>query len=116
MCLVYLRGNLAYTHLAMHRVVRRTTLISLGCASFLTGLGLKKIGLELLGWPWLVLAGVLVLLCGRKQLLLAVPEVIAAGLLCGLWRGTEVQLARADYGQFMGAKVVVQGAVVEDPT
>lgn len=93
--------------------VRRTVLIGAGCASFLAGLGFS-----LLGWPaswvWTVSGLLLLSLCTKRIIGIALPAVIVAGLLLGLGRGADMQQSLRAYQPFFGQKVVLHGGVSED--
>lgn len=90
-------------------------LMTLGCLGILAGLGLAR--LWQLDQLWLlVLAAGLLAACRRRLWWVAVPAVILAGILIGLWRGSVVAAQVADYAHFVGKKVVVTGMVAEDPT
>lgn len=97
------------------RQLRRTTLMSIGSAAFLAGLGLARLG-------WAVplefaLAGtVLLWLCRRRLLVLALPVVLVVGALLGLGRGGVVMQQMDTYSRLVGQKVVVSGTVVQDST
>lgn len=99
----------------MSRRVRRTTLISIGSLSCLTGLALVKAG-------WIVPAGVAIgslpflVLCWRKVLWLSVLVVVVCGLLVGLWRGGDIERQLDWYRQSVNQKVILTGEVVQDST
>lgn len=95
--------------------VRRTSLIALGCASFLGGLGLVQLGVAIVGWGWIVLALLLLILCLKKRPL-ALIAVVVVGFILGLWRGSDVASTMLDYSQFIDRKVSVQGKVSVDPS
>lgn len=99
-----------------YRKVRRTTLIAVGCACFLLGLGLVQFGASLHGWPWLAAALCLLVLCFKKKALIALPAVVAIGLILGLWRGTAMHDSLHAYEPFFNQKITLVGTVVEDPT
>ena len=96
--------------------VRRTTLIALLALSFLVGLGLAQLGGTLLGWTWPVLASLLLFLAYKKKLIIALLVVVVAGLILGIWRGSEQLAELKGYQPFLQQKVIVRGEVVEDPT
>lgn len=96
--------------------VRRTTLIAIGALGFLVGLGSVQLGGTLQGWAWPVLALLLLPLCFKKKILLAVPVAITVGLLLGVWRGSEELWALKGYQPYLEQKVWLVGDVVEDPT
>lgn len=96
--------------------VRRTTLIAVGCASFLLGLGAVQLGGVLYGAIWPLLALCLLPLCLKKKAIIAVPVVTAIGLIGGMWRGGLTLVALSQYQPYFEQKVSLQGVVVEDPT
>ena len=98
------------------RRIRRTTLISLGCASFLLALWATQYGLALRGWQWLVVVGGALALCFTRQLVFALPAAVVAGCLLGLLQGTVFEQQLAAYQNYVGQKVSVVGSVVEDAT
>lgn len=99
-----------------YKKVSRITLLTVGCASVVAGIGFVAAGLRLQGWLWLVAAFFCVLLGVRRRLFVALPAVVIAGLLIGLWRGSQQMADIANYSQYVKQKVVVQGTVLEDPT
>lgn len=103
------------SQLALHfHRVRRTTLIALFCVSVLIGLGLVQTGLWAFGWVWLVgMAAFLIISFGKKAIF-AVPAVVLAGLIFGIWRGSAVQAGLHTYQNYVGQKVVITGTVIED--
>ncbi|HXH26874.1 MAG TPA: ComEC/Rec2 family competence protein, partial [Candidatus Acidoferrum sp.] len=98
------------------RRVRRTTLIAFGCAAFLAGLTLPKLGLIAAGDFLLLVALGFLVLCFWRRLLVAVPAVVLCGLCLGLWRGSVVQQSLETYQPHLGQKVVLQATVTQDPT
>lgn len=74
--------------------------------------------MALLGWSlgveWLIVALGLLFLCGKKSLVLAVPAVIIAGLLFGVWRGGAVRAELQNYQKIIGQKAAIQGQIDED--
>lgn len=99
-----------------YRRVRRTTLIAVGCASFLAGVGVSQLSGGLGGWFWLVVVASLVSLCLKKKLVVALPAVVLIGLVLGLWRGGAMLDSLKTYQSYLGQKVGLVGTVVEDPT
>ena len=85
------------------------------CMSFLCGLGIAAARISI-GWEWVIATLLLLPLTRRRQLLIAVPVVIAIGLLCGVARGGDMVRELSGYKQFMGHKVSVEGTVAEDTT
>jgi competence protein ComEC len=96
--------------------VSRVALLALGFLSVVVGIGLVPAGLHIAGWWWHVLTACAFILCGKRRLVVAVPAVIIAGLVVGMWRGSQQIAELASYKAFIGQKVVVQGNVAEDPT
>jgi competence protein ComEC len=100
----------------LRRKVRRTTLIAFGCGSFLLGLGAAQLGWRVGGYVWFICIMAAFLCCLRKILVLAVPGVIVAAGVLGLWRGSNEHLALSMYTHLVGAKVIMTGTVASDPT
>lgn len=98
-----------------YRRLKRTTLIAVGAFSFLLGLGSVQIGGTLHGWVWPVVGLLLITLCFKRKLIVALPAVMVAGLLLGIWRGSEELWALKGYQPYMEQKVILTGSVVEDP-
>ncbi|HVU59366.1 MAG TPA: ComEC/Rec2 family competence protein [Candidatus Saccharimonadales bacterium] len=85
-------------------------------------------GVALAGWageplllfaamPWLLAAAILLTIAGAKRTAAAVPLVVGAGLLLGLWRGAGEQQARIiTYTPWFGHTVTLTGTVSEDAT
>lgn len=97
-----------------YKIVKRTTLIALGCAAFLAGLGLAYAGVQV-GW-WSIPCVLIVLVCVlKKRLLFAVPAVIIAGLLLGDLRGTFAARELRGYQDYFETTVAVTGTLVDDP-
>jgi competence protein ComEC len=90
--------------------------MTLGFVSFLVGIGLVGVGAHLYGLLWPLLAIGLLILCRKRMMLVAVPAVIASGLLVGNWRGSDSRQQIDAYTPLFGQKVSLQGNVVEDPT
>lgn len=99
-----------------YRRIRRTTLIALGCASFLGGVGLAQLSGGLRGWVWPLVAVGLLTLCFKKKVVVAVPAVLAVGLIGGLWRGGVTIDSLNVYDAYLQQKTTITGVVVEDPT
>lgn len=97
------------------RQVRRTTLIGWGCLALLAGIGLSAGGWAV---PWEVaLPGVLLLgLCRRRLLFVALPAVLGVGLLLGLARGGAAMMEVSRYHALYDQKVILQGIVIQDAT
>lgn len=96
------------------RKVHRTTLLAIFSGSLLAGLALVQVGWRLDGLVWLGVAAVFGAAALQKRLVFAVPAVIAAGLVCGLWRGSALQVELDTYQGFMGTKVTLRGTVIDD--
>lgn len=98
----------------LQKRIRRTTLISLGCASFLAGLGIAYWHATPSAW-WA--SGVILLLaCIGKRLVIAAPAVVLAGGMLGIWRGSDMQLQLLAYEPYLGSTVTLTGTVITDPT
>lgn len=96
--------------------VRRTTLIAVGAAGFLLGLGSVQLGGTLNGWTWPLLALLLLGFCIKRKLVMSLVAVVAAGLILGIWRGSLEITQIAGYQKYFDQKVELTGSVVEDPT
>jgi competence protein ComEC len=107
---------LKLTLVLLRRKVRRTTLIALGCASFLAGLGVTQLGWRMSGAGWSVIIIASLVMCWRKVLVVAVPAVIVAGSVAGVWRGSVEHGALMAYAQAVGMKVTITGTVANDLT
>src|SRR6266496_1364694 len=95
------------------RQVRRTTLLSIGCAGFLGALGLVAVGWRLpIGWIWPALA--MLGLCYRRWVIVAVPAVLSCGLMLGLVRGSMMQEQLSVYATVAEQKVTLVGSVTQD--
>ncbi len=94
--------------------VSRIFLLSAGFLSIVCGIGLAATGWRLSGYIWLAVVFGLLLACRARVVWLALPAVIAAGLLLGVWRGTQQIDALAEYKNFIGQKVTVTGTVSDD--
>lgn len=70
----------------------------------------------LTSYLWIIPAAALVLITLVKRSVATVALALAAGLLLGLWRGGGEQVALAQYHQFYGHNVNLQGVVSEDTT
>lgn len=99
-----------------YKRVRRVTLIAVAAASFLAGLGAVQLGGALYGWMWPLIALCLLPLCLKKKAILAIPVVIVAGLIGGMWRGGLTLDALRTYQPYFEQKLSLVGTVVEDPT
>lgn len=113
LCGWYFRPSVIYTAAQM-KTVNRTTLIALYCGGLLAGLGLVAAGVLLYGVVWSVLGLVLVACSLRRRIVVAVPAVVVAGLVCGLLRGTEIQTQLSFFKGYEGKKVILRGVVIDD--
>jgi competence protein ComEC len=92
---------------------RRTTLITLGLAAFLGGLGIARTKIQLDGaWVWLGL--VLVLVTARQKRWPAALVVVLFGLTLGWWRGSGYMKQLDWYGELANRPVIVQGIAGSD--
>ena len=92
---------------------KRTTLITLGLAAFLAGLGLARTKLYADGgWMWLTL--LLVLVTARKKNAHAAVCIMLFGLAFGWWRGSGYVHQLAWYGRLANRPVIVQGIADSD--
>src|SRR6266498_822422 len=99
-------GNIRYNAAIMRSELmrwrlRRTTIISVGCAMFLSGLGLARLGLTV---PMVAAAGSLGLLflCVKRIAWLSIIAALSCGLLLGLGRGGEAYRSVQGYDKFLG--------------
>lgn len=99
----------------IRRRLKRTTIISIGCAAFLAGLGLAKLGLAV---PAAIAIGStgLVFLCAKRVAWLSVAAIVLCGLLLGLGRGGEMHRLLLGYDRFFEQQVTVTGTVQQDAT
>jgi len=71
------------------------------------------------GWfgdvVWLVVASLLLAVGFWRGRIYALPVVLLAGLLLGLWRGSVAQAELTPYRNLIGHAVIVSGDVSEDP-
>ena len=97
----------------MYRRFRRTTIISIGLAAFLIGLGLARTKLEVSGY--LVLLS-LALLIGTTRRLRSQTIVFVAlfGLLFGWWRGGLFMQKLNSYDSLYDKNVTIQGVAATD--
>ncbi len=63
-------------------------------------------------WPVIVLATLAVVVFKQKVAMIILA--VLAGLVLGLWRGANVQLASASYDEFIGQTVMLTGTVADD--
>ncbi|HVI69710.1 MAG TPA: ComEC/Rec2 family competence protein [Magnetospirillaceae bacterium] len=99
-----------------YKRVSRIFLLSAGCLSVVCGIGLAAAGWQVSGWLWLILVLGLFLACRQRLVWLALPAAMAAGLVVGMWRGTQQVEALAGYQAYIGQKVIVTGTVSDDST
>lgn len=97
-------------------LLSRVALMVVGFACFIVGIGLSAANIYLSGFVWPVVAVVCIILCWRRLALLALPCAIAAGLLLGIWRGSEVLSSAQSYKTYIGQKVNMVGNVADDAT
>ena len=97
----------------MQRQFRRTTIISIGLATFLIGLGLARTKLEVSGYLVLLSLGLLI---GSTKRLRSQTLVFAAlfGLLFGWWRGGIFIQKLVTYDSLYDKNVTVQGMAATD--
>lgn len=96
--------------------VRRTTLIGVGCVSFLAGIGVVQLGWQTGSVATVAVAVLLLLLCIKKWWLVALPAVVVSSVLGGMWRGSVVLAEVNQYRSLLGQKVSLSGVVRDDPT
>ena len=93
----------------LRRKVRRTTLISFGSAAILIGIGIGRtecfVSIEMT-----IASTVLLWLCRRRVLVLAIPIVVAVGLMFGIARGSNVMNQLHVYSEMEKQKVELVGA------
>src|SRR3989344_6833328 len=93
--------------------LRRTTLISIGLGSFLAGLALARLGLEVNAvWIWPCLLLLLVSLKQKGVFLIIFITVF--GILCGLVRGGQYMRELAKYDSYYGQKITIVGTPTDD--
>jgi competence protein ComEC len=96
--------------------VRRTTLVSISCLTFLAGLGLARLTMWQPGVP-VLLAGLLCIgFCRKRWAALAIVTALLGGLLLGVWRGGVMNAQLAGYQPYVGRRVTLLAVVQEDPT
>jgi competence protein ComEC len=97
-----------------NRKVHRTTLLAIYCSGILCGLGLANIGWRVTGLLCFLLSvGLFVAVFTRKRWV-AIPAIVLAGLLFGIWRGGTVHTDLKTYQAYVGQKVQITGVVVDD--
>lgn len=97
-----------------YRQISRVALIIIFCVAIILGLALGAI-LQPLN-PWWLITAVTLLLCRRRQLLLAIPIVLLVGVIIGWWRGASVMADINNLQAKVGQNVIVQGVLADDPT
>lgn len=95
--------------------VSRVALLTIGCVSFLCGLGLVAAGVQL-DWVWAIATMSLLLCVRRRRIIFATPAVIVVGAVVGIAHGSDMAQQLTGYAQFYGQKVHVEGSVAEDTT
>ncbi|MDL2341707.1 MAG: ComEC/Rec2 family competence protein [Patescibacteria group bacterium] len=94
---------------------RRTSLLVTGCVGSLLGLSLARRGISATATA----VGIGVVLCilpARSRTLAAVVSVLLATTVVGLWRGTVVRAAQAQYQPLYGHQITVRVSVLNDAT
>jgi competence protein ComEC len=101
----------------LRRRVHVSWLIALLCFGVAIGIILAQYSDPFLfnSWAWLAAALGLVALSLWRGKVYAIPFIIIAGLLGGLWRGASVQVSLKPYTALVGKTVIVRGSVGEDP-
>ncbi|HKX72493.1 MAG TPA: ComEC/Rec2 family competence protein [Candidatus Saccharimonadales bacterium] len=94
--------------------VHRTTLIAMFCGSLLCGLGLVQAGWNMHGVVWAVVSCALLIGCYGRVCVVAVPAAVLAGVVFGVWRGTDMQVGLAVYANYIDQKVTITGTVIDD--
>lgn len=92
---------------------RRTTVIILGLAAFLVGLGFARTKLNLTGF-WLLISAVVALISIRKMRWVATVAVLIFGFLLGWWRGQAYMQKLSAYTKVYGHSVVIYGTADND--
>ncbi len=92
---------------------RRTSLLSIGLAAFLAGLGFARFQ-TFPGWPVVVLAIFLSTIAYRNKSLLAAVFILLCGFNLGWARGGAVMNQLSEYQNYYGQKVVVRGVAASD--
>ncbi len=96
--------------------VSRVVLITLFCAGFVSGIGLVAENVCLNGFLWLAFATLLLFVCHKRLMFVAVPLAIFSGAIFGIYRGGEAAGQIAQYSNYFEQKVTVVGRVSEDTT
>jgi competence protein ComEC len=92
---------------------RRTTIIGVGLATFLIGLGVAKYGGQLHS-SWLVLAFLFILVGAIRKGSMLIVAVIFAGFVLGWMRGGEFLVKLQPYEELYDQKVVLQAQAQTD--
>nr|MDQ2973730.1 ComEC family competence protein [bacterium] len=91
------------------RRARRTTVLSVGFASLIAGIGFARLSYSTLAVGWILLCVPLVLAALLTKLRwLPLACIVFAGFTFGWWRGGQVLYQAADYEAAFGEKVTVQ--------
>jgi len=94
------------------RRFRRTTLITAGCVSALTGIGLaRRVNLEPQTW-WLLFSPLLLQI--RRKNIISLFLIVFMGLSIGLWRGAIYMDKISELRQFSGQKVTIEAIATSD--
>ncbi len=88
----------------------------LWCGAFLVGLAMPKLGIITNDIILPIISALLLLFCIKKWRFIAIPAVVASGLLLGLWRGSTMELSLNAYQPLFDQKAVVEGIIREDPS
>lgn len=94
---------------------RRTSLVVAFCVAILVGLMAASLGVELHGWLWSIIGALLGVL-SVKRTYFGLCMIVAAGVLIGLWRGSDVALSIRGYERYMHKVVTVAGSIKDDPS
>lgn len=78
------------------------------------GLGLTQAGWKMSGAVWAVVSTALLLGCLGRIRSIAIPAAVLAGIVCGVWRGTDIQVGLQAYAPFLDQKVTITGTVIDD--
>jgi competence protein ComEC len=95
--------------------VRRTTLIGLFALGCLVGIGSVQLGFSVFDISLVFIAFILIILSFKKRAFFAVPAVLLAGIIFGLWRGSGVNTELNTLQSYVGQKVILSGTIVNDP-
>lgn len=92
--------------------------ISVTSAGVLTGtaLALNPKTTYFAALPWLLLAAILFILVAIWRYKWMLTVALICGILLGLWRGANAQIAFSQYGQYYGQTVILTGRVASDVT